>query len=104
MQEVLVGISAHPGERAPVECDGDCRRLVAILEGRAPFCIKHRRRVGTLRALVRRKLVEPLTVVDDTQQTLWDMPPTKPTHYQLTELGRRTASLARLGRKAKKTR
>lgn len=97
MQEVLVGISQHPEETAPVDCDGSCKLLINTLGAHA-YCLKHRALPTTLQALERRGLLHPITKLDDIQQTLWDdLPTVITTHFQLTDKGRRAVTLVRLG-------
>lgn len=64
-------------------------------------CLIHQVHTGTLKALLRRGLIERVvqTNEDREQQDLWNEP--TPTAYmRLTKKGRRAAALVRLGRPA----
>lgn len=62
-------------------------------------CLIHQVHRGTIKALLRRGLIERVmqTNEDRHQQSLWDEP-TPTAHIRLTHRGQRAAALARLGR------
>ena len=98
MAKTLVRISETP---QPIRIECQCKRLPDNIARPRSFCPIHSAK-RTVDALIRRGLlertVEPLPQL--TMHRALELPVTDgATHLRLTELGQRTAALARLGRR-----